>query len=309
MVSIVVPVYNNAPTLRPLAERLALTLADEPYEVIFVDDGSRDDSLGVLRQLAAGDARVKVVALSRNFGQHPATNAGMLRASGEAVVFMDADLQDRPEDVPLLLSRLRDPDRPVEIVYTVKAERHDALLTRLTSKLFHTAYARLTGMAVPPGVGTFRAFSRKVLEELLRYEERNILYGPLMFSMGFSHDFLVVSHDPRGHGRTSYNFGKRLALAVNAMIRHTDIPYRFFLSLGGATVAGSILYAIFNILQYIVYGRILMSGLAVIIVLLLFFMGAVFVALGLLGIYIFQIFQEALRRPRFHVAETFNLDA
>ena len=308
MVSIVIPVYNNAPTLRPLAERLALTLTDEPYEVIFVDDGSRDDSLGVLRQLAAGDARVKVVALSRNFGQHPATNAGMVHASGDAVVFMDADLQDRPEDVPMLLARLRDADRPVDVVYTVKAERHDTLFTRLTSKLFHAAYARLTGMAVPLGVGTFRAFSRKVLMELLRYEERNILYGPLMFSMGYAHDFLVVSHDRREHGRTSYNFGKRLALAVNAMIRHTDIPYRLFLSLGGATVAGSILYALFNILQYLVYGRILMSGLAVIIVLLLFFMGTVFVALGLLGIYIFQIFQEALRRPRFHVAQTFNLD-
>lgn len=309
MVSIVVPVYNNAPTLRPLAERLALTLVDEPYEVIFVNDGSRDDSLGVLRELAAKDKRVKVVALSRNFGQHPATNAGMLHASGDAVVFMDADLQDRPEDVPLLLARLRDASRPVDVVYTVKAERHDTMLTRLTSKLFHAAYARLTGMSVPLGVGTFRAFSRKVLTELLRYEERNILYGPLMFSMGFSHDFLVVSHDRREHGRTSYNFGKRLALAVNAMIRHTDIPYRLFLSLGGATVAGSILYAIFNILQYFIYGRILMSGLAVIIVLLLFFMGTVFVALGLLGIYIFQIFQEALRRPRFHVAETFNLDS
>lgn len=309
MVSIIVPVYNNAPALRPLTERMAQALAGEDFEIVFVNDGSRDDSLAVLRELAAGDVRVKVVALSRNFGQHPATSAGMARASGDELVFMDADLQDRPEDVPLLLARLRDRANPVEIVYTVKTECHEGLLKRLTSQVFHQVHARLTSSEAPPGMGTFRAFSRKVLNEMLAYEERNILYGPLMVSMGFAHAFVSVPHMERGHGASGYNFGKRLGLAVSALIRHTDIPYRLFLSLGGGIVALSVIYALLNILQYMIYGRVLMGGLVVIILLLLFFMGATFVAIGLLGIYVFQIFQEVLRRPRYHVAETLNLDA
>ena len=308
MVSIIVPVYNNAPTLRLLTARLAVALAGESYEIVFVNDGSCDDSLAVLRELAAEDVRVKVVALSRNFGQHPATSAGMARASGDELVFMDADLQDRPEDVPLLLKRLRDHDQPVEIVYTVQSENPEGVLKRLTSQVFHQVHARLTASEAPQGMGTFRAFTRKVLTEMLAYEERNILYGPLMVSMGFAHAFVAVPHMERGHGKSGYNFSKRLGLAVSVLIRHTDIPYRLFLGLGGGIVCLSVLYAALNILEYMIYGRILQGGLVVIILLLLFFMGATFVAIGLLGIYIFQIFQEVLRRPRYHVAQTFNLD-
>jgi len=307
MISIIVPVFNNAPSLAELARRVAAALAGETWELLCVNDGSRDDSLDVLRQLAAADERVKVVALSRNFGQHPATNAGMSVARGDEILFMDADLQDRPEDIPTLLARLRDRSRPVEIVYTVKSERHDNALTRLTSLLFHRTHSRLLGLQGPAGVGTFRAFSRKVLLEMLRYPERNVLYGPLMLSMGYAHDFLPVPHMERPAGASSYTFTKRLGLATAALIRHTDIPYRFFLFLGGGIITFSLLYALFNILQYLIWGRVLLGGLAVIIMLLLFFMGASFLAMGLLGLYIFQIFEEILHRPRFHIAETINL--
>jgi dolichol-phosphate mannosyltransferase len=308
MISIVVPVYKNQDTLRLLAERLSLALDGEDYELIMINDGSPDASLEALRDLAGEDHRVKVISLSRNFGQQSATNAGLSRARGDELVIMDADLQDRPEDVPMLLARLRDDSRPVEIVYTVKTVRHDTMFTRLTSKLFHNAYGRLAAVPVPYGVGTFRAFSRMVKEELLRYGERNILYGPLMFSLGFSHDFLDVVHEERIHGQSSYNFSRRLALALNTLIRYTDIPYRLFLGMGAAIVALSLLYAMFNIFQYMVYGRILMGGLALIILLLLFLIGSVFFVLGLLGIYIFQIFQEVLGRPRYHVELTLNFE-
>ncbi|QLA15809.1 glycosyltransferase family 2 protein [Desulfolutivibrio sulfoxidireducens] len=307
MISIIIPVYNNAPTLAELAERIVTTLAGEDWEIVFVNDGSRDDSLAVLRELAAAAPRIKVVALSRNFGQHPATNAGMVLARGREIVFMDADLQDRPEDIPLLLARLRDRARPVDIVYTVKSERYDAALTRLTSMIFHHVHSRLTGLQAPPGIGTFRAFTRRVMVEMLRYGERNILYGPLMLSMGYAHDFIHVPHMERGAGKSSYSFGKRLGLAVSALVRHTDIPYRIFLFLGGGIIVFSFLYAVFNILQYLFWGRILMGGLEVIILLMLFFMGTSCIAMGLIGLYIFQIFQEALRRPRHHIAETINL--
>lgn len=308
VISVIIPVYNNAPTLADLSGRIATALKGEDWEIVFVNDGSRDDSLGVLRKLAAADTRIKVVSLSRNFGQHPATNAGMVLAEGQEIVFMDADLQDRPEDIPLLLTRLRDRAKPVDIVYTVKSERYDAALTRLTSMIFHHVHSRLTGSQAPSGMGTFRAFTRRVLVEMLGYQERNILYGPLMLSMGYAHDFVHVPHKERTEGASSYTFSKRLSLATSVLIRHTDIPHRIFLIIGGGIVGFSFLYAAFNIIQYVFWGRVLLGGLAVIILLLLFFMGATFIALGLLGLYIFQIFQEALRRPRYHIAETINLD-
>lgn len=309
MISIIIPVYNNAPTLSRLAERIDRALVGEELEMLFIDDASRDESLVVLRELAAKDKRIKVLALSRNFGQHPATSAGMYAARGEEILFMDADLQDLPEDIPRLLERLRDKASPVDIVYSIKTERHDTALTRLTSIFFHYVHSRLTNAKSIRGLGTFRAFTKKVLTEMLRYKETNILYGPLMVSMGFSHTFVEVTHMQRAEGKSSYSFFKRLALAISILMRYSDVPYRFFLLFGGGIVLVAFVYALTNILQYFIVGQQLLGGLSVIILLILFFMGATFIALGMLGLYVFQIFQETLRRPRFHVAETINLES
>lgn len=309
MISIIVPVFNNAPTLAALAERVGTALAGESWELLFVNDGSRDDSLTILRKLASTNCQIKVANLSRNFGQHPATNAGMMLARGDEIVFMDADLQDRPEDIPLLLAALRNQDQPVDIVYTIKSERHDPLVTRLTSLVFHYVHSKLTGANIPAGMGTFRAFSRKVLREMLRYQERNILYGPLMVSMGYDCLFVEVPHMERTVGKTSYSFSKRLSLAVSLIIQHTDLPYKFMLIFGGFVVSFALIYAILNIFQYLFYGRILLGGLAVIIQLLLFFSGSSFLALGIIGMYIYNIFRETLHRPRHHIMETININS
>jgi dolichol-phosphate mannosyltransferase len=304
MISIVIPIFNNAPSLGELVRRVAQALSGRQYEIIFINDGSKDNTLEELRRLGCDDHRVKALSLSRNFGQHPATGVGLEHASGDVVVIMDGDLQDRPEDIPHLLDKLKD---GVEIVYTAKTTNTVSLLTNITSRLFHYTYSRAAGVSVPRGIGTFRAFTRKFLEALLLYRERNILYGPLMIYMGFPHDIHYVHHEARSHGKSSYTFLKRLSLALNALVTYTDMPYRSLMYLGAATIGFTVVYAVFNLLQYLLAGRILMGGLTVIVMLILFFGGTLFTALGLLGIYIFRIFQEVLARPRCLVAERINL--
>jgi dolichol-phosphate mannosyltransferase len=303
MISVVIPVYNNAPCLEELVRRTAASLTGQDFEIIFINDGSTDNTLEGLRRLAQADPRVKAISLSRNFGQHPATGAGLEHASGDRIVVMDGDLQDRPEDIPHLLDRLT---AGVEIVYTIKSDNSESFLTNFTSRLFHYTYARTTRVSVPNGIGTFRAFTRKFLDALLLYKERNILYGPLMVYMGFPHDSYRVPHEVRAHGKGSYTFLKRLSLAINSLVTYTDTPYQMLMFLGAGTLGFSIVYGLFNLLQYLVAGRILMGGLTVVVMLILFFGGALFTALGLLGIYIFRIFQEVLGRPRCLVAERIN---
>src|SRR5258708_1840214 len=160
-VSVVVPVYGNAKSLPELAERVRAALEPDyaDFEVLLIDDGSKDKSWQVIEQLASGDSRIKGVRLSRNFGQHPAIAAGFDRASGDAIVLMDADLEDRPENLPKLLGTLS-PD--ADIVYTIKSGEGGSIATRISSALFHLVFSRITEATVPANIGTLRVFNRKV---------------------------------------------------------------------------------------------------------------------------------------------------
>lgn len=304
-VSIVVPVYGNAASLHELSQRVAAALtANYPqFELILIDDGSRDNSWAVIQQLATTDSRIKGIRLSRNFGQHPAIAAGFDCASNDVIVLMDADLEDRPENLPDLISRLS-PD--VDIVYTVKAGAHGE--SRLTSALFHQLFSRITASSsVPKNIGTLRAFNRKVLNAIRAYTEYDVLFGPLMFFIGFSAVFVEVERDVRRHGRTSYTFRKRLQLAVRSLVSYTDFPNRVLLMLGTTIAGAAVLYSAAIVLQALIFGAKLPPGLTLIVLLNVVFIGLIMMSLGIIGSYIFRVYQEVLRRPRYLVAQQVNL--
>jgi dolichol-phosphate mannosyltransferase len=306
-VSVVVPVYGNAQSLPELAERVgtALTPKYPQYELILIDDGSPDNSWSVIRQLAAANPKVKGIRLSRNFGQHPAIAAGFDCASGEAIVLMDADLEDRPENLPGLIGRL---GPEVDIVYTTKGG--EVSEPRLTSVLFHRVFSRITRSAdVPKNIGTLRAFSRKVLEAICAHTEYDVLFGPLMFFIGFSSVFVEVERDVRRHGRTSYSFRKRLRLALRSLISYTDFPNRVFLYFGTTIVAAAVLYGLAVVAQALLFGAKLPPGLTLIVLLNVLFIGVTMMSLGIIGSYIFRVYQEVLRRPRYLVTQQINLTA
>jgi dolichol-phosphate mannosyltransferase len=304
-VSVVVPVYRNAESLPELCRRIDGALAaDYPrFELILIDDGSPDDSWSIIERLAAADRRIKGVRLSRNFGQHPAIAAGFDRASGDVTVLMDADLEDRPENLPRLIARL---EPGVDIVFTIRAGAHGE--SRLTSALFHRVFSRIIpGANIPKNIGTLRAFNRKVLEAIRAHTEYDVLYGPLMFFIGFSSVFVEVERDLRRHGRSSYTFVKRLRLALRSLVSYTDFPNKLFLTFGATIVGAAVLYAAAVVLQALVFGAKLPPGLTLIVLLNVLFIGTTMMSLGIIGSYIFRVYQEVLRRPRYLVTEQLNL--
>jgi dolichol-phosphate mannosyltransferase len=306
-VSVVVPVYGNAESLLELSQRVAdaLTPNYPQFELILIDDGSPDNSWTIIQQLAIADPRIKGLRLSRNFGQHPAIAAGFDCASNDIIVLMDADLEDRPENLPSLIGRLG-PD--VDIVYTIKVGAQGE--SRVTSDLFHRLFSRITaGTDVPKNIGTLRAFSRKVLEAIRTYTEYDVLFGPLMFFIGFRSVFVEVQRDIRRHGRTSYTFRKRLQLALRSLVSYTDVPNRMLLMVGTTIVVAAASYAVAVALQALFFGAKLPPGLTLIVLLNVGFIGITMMSLGIIGSYIFRVYQEVLRRPRYLVAQQVNLMA
>jgi polyisoprenyl-phosphate glycosyltransferase len=307
-VSVVVPVYRDGASLKELYERLRDALAGVcgDFELILVDDGSPDDSWSAIEALASKDSRVKGVRLSRNFGQHPAIAAGFDHARGDVIVLMDADLEDQPEDVPGLVRRIVP---GVDIAYTVKTGEQGGLTRRFTSNLFHQVFSRITKTSVPLEIGTLRAFNRKVFEAIQAHGERNVLFGPLMISLGFASVYVPVSRHARETRPSTYSFRRRLMLATQTLMSYTDIPHRLFMATGGIAFGLSVIYSIVIIVDYLFVGHRLPPGLTLIALLIILFMGLMLMALGIIGSYVFRVYQEVLARPRYLVSEKRNLQA
>ncbi len=306
-ISVVIPVYNNASDLSELTTRLSQTLDGNftEYEVLFVNDGSLDDSFQLLKRLALVNDSIKILNLSRNFGQHPAICAGFENASGDFVVLMDADLQDSPEDILKLYENITSTES--DVAYTIKSSEEKLFTSRITSGLYHLVFSKIIGSNIPLNIGTFRMFNKNFLNEIKLYKEFNILYGPLMFFMGFKSTFVKISFNKRKHGKSAYTFSKRLKLAINSLISYTDIPHKISVYFGATILLLSISYggAVFS--QYFFFGSQLPGGNTLIIFILSIMLGSFMLFLGIIGGYLFRVYQEVLARPRYHIQEKINL--
>lgn len=270
-----------------------------------MDDASPDNSWEILQKLARNNPRVKLIRFSRNFGQHPAIAAALDHRTGEQIVLMDTDLQDRPEDIPRLLRELK-PE--VHVVYSRKSNPEcESFFTRWTSRLYHRVISKAISCAIPKDIGTFRAFSSQFASAISRYREHGVLFGPLMFHAGFPSTVVEVERDPRLRGKSSYSFSKRLNLAVNSLVSYTDLPHKCLMKVGMATLAGSAIYAVLVLVFYLLGRGALLPGLNLIVLLLTLLLGTTMLSLGVIGTYVFRIYQEVLARPRYLIERTENL--
>lgn len=308
LMTVVVPVYNEEACIEALHARLTDVLAGlgDTYEILLVDDGSRDRSLEIIRDLAARDPHVSYVTFTRNFGHEAATTCGMHHARGQTVVIIDADLQDPPELIPEMLRKWR---HGCDMIHAQRRSREgETLLTRVTSHLFYRTFKRLAGFEVPVDTGDYRLMDRAVVDAFCRLPERNRFVRGLVTWTGFRQDVVRYDRDPRLAGQTKYNFFKRLNLAVDAISGMSTAPLRWISYLGAATAALFLVLGLAGGLLRWGFGVELSTH--VLMIAAIFFLGGVqMLTVGALGEYVGRIYTEVQAKPLFLIGQKHLADA
>jgi dolichol-phosphate mannosyltransferase len=306
MLSIVIPVHDEDPVLPLLFERLKSCAASwrVDYEVVLVDDGSRDRSLAVMLREARSDPHLKVVKLSRNFGHQAAVSAGLRRAQGDAVVVMDADLQDPPEVIAEFLEHWRQGSK---VVYGIRTHRKEGALKRAAYSTFYRALHRISDIHIPRDSGDFCLMDREVIEALKAMPEQVRFVRGLRAYAGFSQKGIRYERAARAAGRESYNLARLLKLAADGLFGFSMFPLRLASYLGFLIAVPSLLAVVFFVLQrllgFTVFGRdaTQVPGIATLAIGLFFLGGLILIILGIIGEYLGRIYLEVKRRPSYVV--------
>jgi dolichol-phosphate mannosyltransferase len=302
LVSIVTPVYHNATSLPDLLARfqqLAARNPDDAFEFVFVDDGSQDDSLAVLRRLAADEPRMRVVKLSRNFGSNSAVLAGLDQARGDAVAAIAADLQDPPELIHDMLACWR---RGQKVVLAARSGRSDPGLTALLANAFYWLFRRFALKSMPKGGFDFFLIDRQVRDVLAAIQESNAYLMGLLLWLGFDPEVLYYHRQerPRKYGVSMWTFTKKVKYFIDSFCAFSYLPIRAASLLGLCLSFTGLLYALGVIAQYF-FGDREVQGWASLMVVLLVVSGVQTLILGVLGEYLWRNLEETRRRPRFVV--------
>ena len=303
--SVVVPVYNEEQVLPEFHRELAKVLRSlgEPFEIIYVDDGSADRSPQILRSLTETQPQVRGVRLSRNFGHQVALSAGLELAEGQAVITLDADLQDPPALIPELIARWREGAQVV--LARRRRRRGEGLLKRASSRLFYRLLRRLSGLPLPLDSGDFRLLDGEVCLWLRGLPERHRYLRGLIGWAGFRQAEVPYDRQPRRAGRSKYPPVRMLRFALDGLTSFSSAPLRAASGLGALVTAGGLAY-----LLYVLYRRLIagatVEGWASIVSLLVIFNGVTLMLLGILGEYVGRIYEEAKGRPLYVVRERFG---
>ena len=300
--SIVVPVYNEAEVLPALYLRLTQVMEGlgEPYEIIFVNDGSHDASPFFIRELQVKDARVKFLSFSRNFGHEIAMTAGLDHSSGQAVVVMDADLQHPPEVIPRLIEKWQE---GYDVVSAVREKREEeALLKRIMVMVFYRVFSRLTDTKIPLNATEFRLMSRRAVEAMKAIRERNRFVKGLADWIGFRQTSVAFTSADRYAGESKYTFRKLARLALDGITSFSHVPLQLATYLGFTAAFLSFIYMLYAVVIRVMTTRAV-PGWASIIVMVLFIGGVQLITLGIIGEYLGRIYEEVKQRPLYIVAE------
>jgi polyisoprenyl-phosphate glycosyltransferase len=305
--SIVVPLYNEEGNVAPLVERIT-RIAEQlesvaTYEIVLVNDGSRDGTLAKIRAEMRRRPNIVLVNLSRNFGHQLAATAGIDIAQGDAVVLMDGDLQDPPELIAQFAARWRE---GYDVVYAVRRKRKgESAFKLLTARMFYRTIKRLTNVAIPVDTGDFRLMSRRVVDALKRSHERHRFLRGMVSWVGFNQIGVEYDREERLSGTTKYPFKKMLKFAIDGITSFSDVPLRFASYLGFTVSTAAFIYAIIIILFKAFhfgtpeYAR----GWASTMVVILFLGGVQLIGIGILGEYIGRIYDEVKGRPLYLIAD------
>lgn len=301
--SVVIPVYNEKDNLPELIDRClaACKKTRHSFEIILVDDGSKDGSPDLISLAADRHPEVVAVILNRNYGQHAAVFAGLDQSKGEIVVTLDADLQNPPEEIPNLV---REMDRGVDVVGTARENRQDNVFRRAASALVNRVVRQITGVMMHDYGCMLRAYRRPIVNAMLQCEERSTFIPILANSFAGSTAEIPVRHAPRENGESKYSLLKLISLQFDLLTSISTLPLRLLSFMGAMIAACGVGFGVLIIALRFVYGTVWAAeGVFTLFAVLFVFIGAQFIGLGLLGEYIGRIYHDVRSRPRFFIRE------
>ncbi|HEC33652.1 MAG TPA: glycosyltransferase [Chloroflexi bacterium] len=300
--SIVAPAYNEEGTLQEFYRHVREVMdgLGEPWELVLVNDGSTDSTPELMRQLHTKDPRVCIVDFARNFGHQIAVTAGMDHARGEAIVVIDADLQDPPEVIPHLIARWKE---GYQVVYGVRAEREGETWFKLfTARLFYRIISALTDVEIPMEAGDFRLLDRQVVEDLRRMRERRRFIRAMTSWVGYRQTGVPYVRQPRFAGETKYPFHKMFRLALDAVTGFSDLPLRLAWICGTALLGSGVILGL-TLLGLRLAGSMPLAGQGLMLTVALILSGTQLIFLGVIGEYLARIYDEVRNRPLYTVRE------
>ena len=306
--SIIVPMYNEEEVLDIFFTEIRKVMKKLPkytYEIICVNDGSKDGTLQLLKKYANEDKRVKVISFSRNFHKEQALFAGLTNCAGRAAIPIDVDLQDPPE---IILKFVKKWEEGYEVVYGVRSERNsDSLIKKFSALTFYKLYNFIADTPIPYNTGDFRLINRKIINALKNIKEKKLFMKGIFNWIGFKSIGVPYKRLERVAGETKWNFWKLWNFALDGITASTTFPLRIWTYIGGTIAGISFLYALYIILKTIVNG-VAVPGYASLLVCILFLGGMQLLALGVFGEYIGHIFTEVQNRPLYIIDEKINFD-
>ena len=302
LLSVVAPMYEEEETVEPFVERVEKALGDLDYELILVNDGSKDRTRDAMAAAAARDPRIKIVSLARNFGHQPALTAGLEHATGDVIVMIDGDLQDPPEVIPEMLTRWRE---GIDVVYAVRQQRlGETAFKRITARGFYKTFRRLTGLDLAVESGDFRLMDRKALNALLAMPERNRFLRGMTVWIGFSQIAVPFVRQERHAGVTKYPLRKMLRFSFDAITSFCSRPLQWATFLGFFFSLIAFLAIPLTVIAR--YANIFERGVPTTIIVVLLLGGIQLITLGIIGEYVGRIYDEVKHRPLYVVGERIN---
>lgn len=303
-ISLVIPVFNEQENLHELIRRCLATCEtlQRPFEIILVDDGSRDNSTAIITDAAEQQqGQVFGVLLNRNYGQHAAVMAGLAESRGEVVVTLDADLQNPPEEIPKLLELI---EQGCDVVGSIRKNRKDSLFRRLSSRMINKAVQQATGVRMSDYGCMLRAYRRSIIDAMLQCHERSTFIPVLANSFANETGEVEVAHAERSNDSSKYNLWKLINLQFDLLTSMTTFPLRLLSIIGGAISAVGFAFSLFLLTSRLLFGASWAAeGVFTIFAVLFIFIGVQLLAIGLMGEYVGRIYDDVRARPRYFIKQ------
>lgn len=303
-ISVIIPIYNEEEIIPVLFERVinAMRSWTEDFEIICVNDGSKDKSLALLVESHQKDSRWKVISLSRNFGHQAAFLAGLSHAKGDLIAMIDGDLQDPPELLVHFKNKIQE---GFDVVFGVRKKRKEGFWKKLAYSVYYRILKNISQVPIPLDSGDFSMITRKVLDEMLSSQEHSLFIRGIRSWVGFRQFGYEYERDKRFGGETKYTLQKLFKLAYNGIFSFSTFPVKFLTTMGITVISIALIYSTYIIIAKLLYPESIIQGFTTLAIAIFVFSGVQLIALGLIGEYVLRIYDETRNRPLFIIREKF----